>query len=199
MQAVSEERAAARPVEAPEIRAAMPAGPGLAVRSRPGPIVPFLAASDAIALVAAFIVTSLAIPTMSGRAGVHVEGLVLFAIALPGWFAAARLYGLYASEPGRELLGRGGEWTSVGRLMVAGTWLLLAIAWLAGLGQPATARLVVFAAVAVAFVVSAPATSASSSPASCCTIRSTGSTWSGSWTSRRSASAATSPVSPSSA
>ncbi len=143
-----------RPVEAPEIRAAMPAGPGLAVRSRPGPIVPFLAASDAIALVAAFIVTSLAIPTMSGRAGVHVEGLVLFAIALPGWFAAARLYGLYASEPGRELLGRGGEWTSVGRLMVAGTWLLLAIAWLAGLGQPATARLVVFAAVAVAFVVS---------------------------------------------
>ncbi|HEY2868725.1 MAG TPA: sugar transferase, partial [Gaiellales bacterium] len=111
-------------------------------------------ASDAIALVAAFIVTSLAIPTMSGRAGVHVEGLVLFAIALPGWFAAARLYGLYASEPGRELLGRGGEWTSVGRLMVAGTWLLLAIAWLAGLGQPATARLVVFAAVAVAFVVS---------------------------------------------
>jgi exopolysaccharide biosynthesis polyprenyl glycosylphosphotransferase len=152
---VSEERIAVPTTEPPELRtAAVPAGPALAVRSRPGPIVPLLAASDAIALVAAFMVTSMAIPTMNGRAGVHAEGVLLFALALPCWFAGARLYGLYAAEPGRELLGRAGEWTNVGRLMMVGTWLLLAIAWLAGRGQPATARLVVFAAVAVVFVVS---------------------------------------------
>ena len=151
---MSEERIAAVTAEPPELRpAAVPAGPALAVRSRPGPIVPLLAASDTIALVAAFLVTSTAIPTVHGRAGVHAEGVLLFAVALPGWFAGARLYGLYAAEPGRELLGRAGEWTNVGRLMVVGTWLLLAIAWLAGLGQPATARLVVFAALAVVFVV----------------------------------------------
>ncbi len=91
---------------------------------------------------------------MRGRAGVHVEGVLLFTAALPGWFAGARLYGLYAPDPARELLGRAGEWASVGRLMVVGTWLLLAIAWLAGLGQPATARVVVFAAVAVVLVAS---------------------------------------------
>jgi len=152
---MSEERIAAVTAEPPELGpAAVPAGPALAVRSRPGPIVPFLAASDAIALMAAFLVTSMAIPTMHGHAGVHAEGVLLFAVALPGWFAGARLYGLYAADPGRELLGRTGEWTNVGRLMVVGTWLLLAIAWLAGLGQPATARLVVFAALAVVFVVS---------------------------------------------
>ena len=152
MRAVSEERLTAAPTEAPELRATpVPAGPGLAVRSRPGPIVPLLAASDAFALVAAFLVTSVAIPTMRGKAGIHV--VLLFTAALPGWFAGARLYGLYAADPGRELLGRAGEWASVGRLMVVGTWLLLAIAWLAGRGQPATARVVVFAAVAVVLVV----------------------------------------------
>src|SRR5262249_7677040 len=120
--AMSEERVVMAPAERPELRpAAVPAGPALAVRARPGPIVPLLAASDALALVLAFLVTSLAIPTMRGRAGVHAEGVLLFAIALPGWFAGARLYGLYAAEPGRELLGRAGEWTNVGRLMVVGT------------------------------------------------------------------------------
>jgi len=152
---VSEERIATATAEPPELRpAAVPAGSALAVRSRPGPIVPFLAASDAIALVAAFLVTSMAIPTMHRRAGVHAEGVLLFAAALPGWFAGARLYGLYAAEPGRALLGRAGEWTNVGRLMVVGTWLLLAIAWVVGLGQPATAHLVVFAVLAVVFIVS---------------------------------------------
>ncbi len=150
-----EERTAAARAPAPELRpAAVPAGPALAVRSRPGPLVPLLAASDAIALAAAFLLTSVVVPTMGGRAGVHAEGVLLFTAALPGWFAGARLYGLYAPDPGRELLGRAGEWASVGRLMVVGTWLLLAIAWLTGLGQPATARLVVFAALAAILVVS---------------------------------------------
>jgi exopolysaccharide biosynthesis polyprenyl glycosylphosphotransferase len=151
---VSEERVAALPIDVPEVPAAVPAAPAFAVRSRPGPPVPLLAASDAIALVAAFLVTTLVVPTMRGRAGVHIEGVLLFAVVLPAWFAGARLYGLYAADPARELLGRAGEWASVGRLMVVGTWLLLALAWLTGMGQPATARLVVFAALAALLVVS---------------------------------------------
>jgi exopolysaccharide biosynthesis polyprenyl glycosylphosphotransferase len=151
---VSEERVIAAPIEAPDLPVAVPAAPALAVRSRPAPLVSLLAASDALALVAAFLATTLAVPTMRGRDGVHVEGVLLFAAVLPAWFAGARLYGLYATDPARELLGRAGEWTSVGRLMVAGTWVVLAVAWLTGMGQPATARLVVFAALALLFVVS---------------------------------------------
>jgi exopolysaccharide biosynthesis polyprenyl glycosylphosphotransferase len=151
---VSEEQLAAAPVEAPALPAAVAAAPALGLWSRPGPLVSLLAASDAVALVAAFLVTIAAVPTAGGRNGVNAEGLALFVVALPAWFVAARLYGLYAADPARELLGRAGEWASVGRLMVAGTWLVLAVAWLTGMGQPATARLVVFAALAALFVVS---------------------------------------------
>ena len=74
---MSEERTAGARASAPELRpAAVPAGTALAVRSRPGPLVLLLAASDAIALVAAFLLTCVVVPSMRGRAGVHVEGVL---------------------------------------------------------------------------------------------------------------------------
>ena len=177
------------------------------LNARGGSLRRLVGVSDALALVLAFLLSGLVAPSMHGRSGSLTVGLVLFAATLPAWLVGARLTGLYRLDERRANGGGVEEWLSIGRLMVIGTWAVLAIAWVARFEQPQTARLVVFATLAVTFAACrtgggagarpapqrlraergdrrAPARSASSWPASSCATRSTASTWSASWTRR---------------
>ena len=75
----------------------------------------------------------------------------MFAATLPAWLVGARMNGLYRLDERRANGGGVEEWLRIGRLMVIGTWAALALAWVARIEQPETARLVVFAALAVTF------------------------------------------------
>ena len=124
------------------------------LNARSGSLRRLVVVSDALALVLAFLLSGLVSPSMHVRSASVAVGLVLFAATLPAWLVGARLTGLYRLEERRASGGGVEEWLSIGRLMVIGTWVALAIAWLARFEQPETARLVVFAALAVTFVAS---------------------------------------------
>ena len=141
----------ALPVAEDVVRAPSPSA-GLNARS--GSLRRLVVVSDALALVLAFLLSGLVSPSVHVRSASVAFGLVLFAATLPAWLVGARLTGLYRLEERRASGGGVEEWLSIGRLMVIGTWVVLAIAWLARFEQPETARLVVFAALAVTFVAS---------------------------------------------
>ena len=124
------------------------------LNARGGSLRRLVGVSDALALVLAFLLSGLVAPSMHGRSGSLAVGLVLFAATLPAWLVGARLTGLYRLDERRANGGGVEEWLSIGRLMVIGTWVVLAIAWVARFEQPETARLVVFAALAVTFAAS---------------------------------------------
>ena len=111
-------------------------------------------ASDALALALAFLLSGLVSPSMHDRTWSLAVGLLLFAATLPAWLVGARLTGLYRLDERRSNGGGVEEWLSIGRLMVIGTWVVLAIAWVARIEQPETARVVVFATLAVTFAAS---------------------------------------------
>jgi len=81
-------------------------------------------ASDALALVLAILLSGLVPPSVHGRSGSLVVGLVLFAATLPAWLVGARLTGLYRLEARRSNGGGVEEWLSIGRLIVIGTWVV---------------------------------------------------------------------------
>jgi exopolysaccharide biosynthesis polyprenyl glycosylphosphotransferase len=124
------------------------------LRERGGPLRRLVIASDLLSLVAAYLLSGLVVPNMHGRSPLHPLGLVLFAATLPAWIVAARGNGLYRLDERRANGGGVEEWVSIVRLMVIGTWVVLAIAWVARVEQPETARLVVFAAIAVTLAAS---------------------------------------------
>jgi exopolysaccharide biosynthesis polyprenyl glycosylphosphotransferase len=124
------------------------------LNARGGSLGRLVGVSDALALVLAFLLSGLVAPSMHGRSGSLALGLVLFAATLPAWLVGARLTGLYRLDERRANGGGVEEWLSIGRLMVIGTWAVLAIAWVARIEQPETARLVAFAALAVTFAAS---------------------------------------------
>jgi exopolysaccharide biosynthesis polyprenyl glycosylphosphotransferase len=128
-------------------RPSAPAG-----RGRDGTLTRYLVVSDIASLAAAYVIAVVVASGMHGRSRVHVEGVVLFVATLPVWLVGARVLGLYKLDERRATGGFAGEWMTVGRLIVVGAWALLAIAWLTRVNQPATARLVVFAALAVTFM-----------------------------------------------
>ena len=122
-----------------------------ALTARGGSLRRLVVVSDTLALVGAFLLSGLVAPTMHGRSAFHALGLVLFAATLPAWLVGARLTGLYRLDERRANGGGVEEWLNIGRLMVIGTWAVLAIAWVARIEQPETARLVVFTALAATF------------------------------------------------
>jgi exopolysaccharide biosynthesis polyprenyl glycosylphosphotransferase len=124
------------------------------LNARGGSLRRLVVGSDALALVLAFLLSGLVAPSMYGRSGSLAVGLVIFAATLPAWLVGARLTGLYRLDERRANGGGVEEWLSIGRLMVIGTWVVLAIAWVARFEQPETARVVVFAALAVTFAAS---------------------------------------------
>ena len=124
------------------------------LRGRGGPLRRLVLASDLLALVAAYVLSGLVVPNMHGRSAFHPLGLLLFSATLPAWLAAARVNGLYRLDERRANGGGVEEWVSIVRLMVIGTWVVLAIAWVARVEQPETARLVAFAAIAVTLAAS---------------------------------------------
>jgi exopolysaccharide biosynthesis polyprenyl glycosylphosphotransferase len=122
-----------------------------ALNARGGSLRRLVVMSDTLALVGAFLLSGLVAATMHGRSAFHGLGLVLFAATLPAWLVGARLTGLYRLDERRANGGGVEEWLNIGRLMVIGTWAVLAIAWVARIEQPESARLVVFAALAATF------------------------------------------------
>jgi exopolysaccharide biosynthesis polyprenyl glycosylphosphotransferase len=110
-----------------------------------------VAASDALALAAAFLISGVVVPAMHGGSPFHPVPLAVFAATLPAWLVGARVTGLYRLDDRRAAGGGVEEWLTIGRLMVIGTWAILLVTWVVRREQPATARLVLFAALAVAF------------------------------------------------
>jgi exopolysaccharide biosynthesis polyprenyl glycosylphosphotransferase len=134
---------------APDVVRAAPSVAALSARG--GSLRRLVVVSDTLALVAAFLISGVVVPTMHGRLASHALGLVVFAATLPAWLVGARVNGLYRLDERRANGGGVEEWLRIGRLVVVGTWAALALAWAARIEQPETARLVVFAALAVTF------------------------------------------------
>ncbi len=130
-----------------------PPGPDV-VRAPPrdgGGLRRFVLVSDAIALGAAFLLSGVVASSVEGHSAFHPLELAVFAATLPAWLVGARMNGLYRLDERRASGGGVEEWVIIGRLMVIATWAMLAITWVARGEQPGTARLVVFAALAVTF------------------------------------------------
>lgn len=132
--------------------------PAAAPKDGFGRLTRLLIASDTVALAAAFLLAGVVVWEARGRGAVHPEGVAVFVAALPGWLLAGRLYGLYPADERSANHRTIDEWISIGQLIAMGILAVLAIAWLTRIGQPATHRLLVFAALAFVLVPAGRAT-----------------------------------------
>ena len=163
-----------------------------------------LVASDTLALVLALLVAYAITSSMPLRAALEPGGLALLMASLPAWLVGAHLSGLYSRDGRPAMTAMAHERVSLGHLVLIGTAVFLLVALATHSDDPAREGLLIFAVSAVALLTadvwpparshgdvmatlrprssSAPATSDSSLRGSCFVTRSTGSSWSGSWT-----------------
>jgi len=104
-----------------------------------------LLAADVTGLLAAFFATELLF------AGQEVAGgttfgfrVAVFAVSLPVWVVAAKLYGLYDRDEERATHSTADDVVSVFHLITVGVWLFYATSWLVGLSHPQQSKLTVF-------------------------------------------------------
>jgi exopolysaccharide biosynthesis polyprenyl glycosylphosphotransferase len=83
-----------------------------------------------------------------GQAGEYA----LFALALPAWVLAAKLYGLYDRDEERTDHSTADDFAGVFHLVTAMSWLLLAAAYLVPIAKPSPAKVIVFWAAAITAV-----------------------------------------------
>lgn len=104
-----------------------------------------LVAADITGLLAAFAATELLFPEkdLTGGVGAATEALI-FALTLPVWIIAAKLYGLYDRDEERATHSAADEVLNVFHLVTVVVWLYYAISWLFGLIRPDQVKLATF-------------------------------------------------------
>jgi exopolysaccharide biosynthesis polyprenyl glycosylphosphotransferase len=115
-----------------------------------------LVAADVVGLVAAFLITELLFrgSGVVDEVGIAVES-VIFALALPIWVLAAKLYGLYDRDEERATFSTADEVISVFHLITVAVLGFYATSWLVGLSRPDQAKLSTFWLLALVGVIAA--------------------------------------------
>src|SRR5207247_4159429 len=101
----------------------------------------FLLAADVAGLLAAFFATELIFlgDQFIDNVGIGEEALI-FALLLPAWVVAAKLYGLYDRDEERATHSTADEVASVFHLITVGVWVYYACSWLVGFSHPDQAK-----------------------------------------------------------
>jgi exopolysaccharide biosynthesis polyprenyl glycosylphosphotransferase len=115
-----------------------------------------LVAADVVGLIAAFVITEFLFrgSGVVDEVGIAVES-VIFALALPVWVLAAKLYGLYDRDEERATFSTADEVMSVFHLITVGVLGFYATSWLVGLSRPDQAKLSTFWLLALVGVIAA--------------------------------------------
>jgi exopolysaccharide biosynthesis polyprenyl glycosylphosphotransferase len=115
-----------------------------------------LVVADVVGLVAAFLITELLFrgSGVVDEVGIAVES-VIFALALPVWVLAAKLYGLYDRDEERATFSTADEVMSVFHLITVAVLGFYATSWLVGLSRPDQAKLSTFWLLALVGVIAA--------------------------------------------
>jgi exopolysaccharide biosynthesis polyprenyl glycosylphosphotransferase len=111
-----------------------------------------LIASDALALLAALLVSDAVASSVGGQTALPPRALALFAVMLPAWLIGARLYGLYRVDGRPAMYRTAREWVNLGHLVVIWTVAFSLVALATRIGSPARGQLLVFAVSAIAFL-----------------------------------------------
>ncbi len=104
-----------------------------------------LLAADVAGLLVAFAATELFFlgDQAAGGTGIGLRSAI-FALLLPAWVVAAKLYGLYDRDEERATHTTADEVVSVFHLITVGVWLFFATSWLVGLTHPNQPKLTTF-------------------------------------------------------
>jgi exopolysaccharide biosynthesis polyprenyl glycosylphosphotransferase len=114
-----------------------------------------LLAADVTGLAVAFSVTEVLFRGSGVAGGVSTPvKAVIFALALPVWTVAAKLYGLYDRDEERATHSTADEVMSVFHLTTVGVLLFYATSWLVGLARPDQVKLTTFWLLALLAVIS---------------------------------------------
>jgi len=115
-----------------------------------------LVVADVVGLAAAFLITELLFrgSGVVDEVGIAVES-VIFALALPIWVVAAKLYGLYDGDEERATHSTADEVMSVFHLITVAVLGFYATSWLVGLSRPDQAKLSTFWLLALVGVIAA--------------------------------------------
>ena len=111
-----------------------------------------LLAADILGLAAAFALTELLFLGGPENLGTGKRALI-FAVTLPVWILAAKLYGLYDRDEERAVHSTADEVVSVFHLITVGAWGFVATSWFIGLAGPNQEKLTVFWLLAIVSVI----------------------------------------------
>lgn len=111
-----------------------------------------LLAADLLGLVSAMLFAEAATTGFQSDANLHME-LGVFAVSVPLWVVAAKIYGLYERDEERTDHSGADEFAGVFHMITVSTWLFWAFTYLTKLGHPTTSKVLVFWAAAVIYVV----------------------------------------------
>ncbi len=115
-----------------------------------------LLAADVVGLLAAFLVTQLALADFSDGVDPRIVDLFLiFLVSLPGWVLAAKVYGLYDRDDERTDHSTADEVSGVFHLVTVLVWVLFAGAWITGVTTPQVEKTALFWLLAIAFIAGA--------------------------------------------
>jgi exopolysaccharide biosynthesis polyprenyl glycosylphosphotransferase len=128
---------------------------GRSAPARRGPVVTLtrlLIASDALALLAALLVSDVVAPSAREQTGLQLRTLAAFAVMLPVWLIGAHLYGLYGVDGRPAMYRTAREWANLGHLVVIWTVAFSVVALATQIDDPARGQLLAFAVSAIAFL-----------------------------------------------
>jgi exopolysaccharide biosynthesis polyprenyl glycosylphosphotransferase len=109
--------------------------------------------ADVLGLLAAFLVTQLALGNaLAGVRADVAELSVFFLISLPAWAIAAQLYGLYDRDEERTDHSTSDDVVGVFHFVTVGAWVLYAGAWISGITTPDLEKTALFWALAILFI-----------------------------------------------
>jgi exopolysaccharide biosynthesis polyprenyl glycosylphosphotransferase len=112
-----------------------------------------LLAADVVGLLAAFVVTELALADFSQGLDPRIVVLFfLFVVSLPVWIVAAKVYGLYDRDEERTDHSTADDVAGVFHLVTVLVWVLFAGAWVTGVTTPQIDKTALFWALAILFV-----------------------------------------------
>ena len=115
---------------------------------------PALAIGDVVGLLTAFLLAELLFGQASAaadRVDTRIE-FAVFALTIPGWILAARIYGLYEHDQSRPDHSTVDEFVDVFHLVTIGAWVFFAFCSATSLADPYLPKLLGFWALAVALV-----------------------------------------------